>query len=248
MSRVFINARNNAKNIVGVGGEYPASSVSAMEVASDTSTMKNRRGPIFVLCTNFVLSAGGPLAILVFLIVITAAGDKTSHLHYVWRICAAFGILLPLVVFYFRLKMTTSGLYARGAIRKRVPWGLILKRYWKTLIGTAGAWFLYDFVTFPNGIFSGTIIASVVKNSDLKRTAEWQLLLGIIALPGVFVGAMLCNRIGRKYTMMLGFSGYLVFGLIIGCSYDKITKIIPLFVIFYGLMTSFGKCSRSVVA
>lgn len=40
--------------------------------------------------------------------------------------------------------------------------------------------------------------------------------------------------------MMLGFSGYLVFGLIIGLSYEKITKITPLFVIFYGLMQSFG--------
>jgi MFS family permease len=40
--------------------------------------------------------------------------------------------------------------------------------------------------------------------------------------------------------MMLGFSGYLVFGLIIGCSYDKITTIIPLFVVFYGLMQSSG--------
>ncbi|GLB36250.1 putative glycerophosphoinositol permease [Lyophyllum shimeji] len=31
-----------------------------------------------------------------------------------------------------------------------------------------------------------------------------------------------------------------VFGLIIGLSYEKITKIIPVFVIFYGLMQSFG--------
>ena len=31
-----------------------------------------------------------------------------------------------------------------------------------------------------------------------------------------------------------------VFGLIIGCSYEKITKIVPLFVIFYGLMLSSG--------
>lgn len=31
-----------------------------------------------------------------------------------------------------------------------------------------------------------------------------------------------------------------IFGLIIGCAYDQITKIIPLFVIFYGLMQSFG--------
>ena len=32
----------------------------------------------------------------------------------------------------------------------------------------------------------------------------------------------------------------MVFGLIIGCAYDQITKIIPLFIIFYGLMQSSG--------
>ena len=64
-------------------------------------------------------------------------------------------------------------------------------------------------VTFPNGVFSGTIISSVVSTTtDLKKTAEWQLLLGAIALPGVFLGAYLCDKIGRKNTMMLGFSGY----------------------------------------
>jgi len=139
--------------------------------------------------------------------------------------------------------MLNSKLYRRGAIKKHVPYKLVLRYYWKSLIGTCGAWFLYDFVTFPNGVFSGTIISSVVhsKGADVvKNTAEWQLLLGAIALPGVIVGAYLCDRLGRKNTMMLGFSGYLVFGLIIGCSYDKITKIIPLFVVFYGLMQSVG--------
>jgi MFS family permease len=100
-----------------------------------------------------------------------------------------------------------------------------------------------DFVTFPNGVFSGTIIASVIPSTAkdvVMKTGEWTLLLGAISLPGVFVGAWLCDRLGRKGTMMLGFSGYLVFGLIIGCSYDKITKIVPLFVIFYGLMQSSG--------
>ena len=32
----------------------------------------------------------------------------------------------------------------------------------------------------------------------------------------------------------------MVFGLIIGCAYDRITSIVPLFVIFYGLMLSSG--------
>ena len=138
--------------------------------------------------------------------------------------------------------MLNSKLYRRGAIKRRVPYLLVLRYYWKSLIGTCGAWFLYDFVTFPNGVFSGVILSSVVgKSGDVvKRTAEWQLLLGSIALPGVLIGAMLCNPLGRKNVMMLGFSGYLLFGLIIGCAYDKITKITPLFVVFYGLMLSSG--------
>ena len=46
--------------------------------------------------------------------------------------------------------------------------------------------------------------------------------------------------IGRKRVMMIGFGGYLVFGLIIGCAFEQISDILPLFVIFYGVMLSFG--------
>lgn len=174
------------------------------------------------------------------MIVLSAAGQ--NHLSTVWRVCFGIGVALPLTVFYFRLKMLNSKLYRRGAIKRRVPYGLVLRYYWKTLIGTCGAWFLYDFVTFPNGVFSGTIISSVVptKGNTLLHTAEWQLLLGAIALPGVFLGAYLIKFFPRKNIMMLGFSGYLVFGLIIGLAYKKISKIVPLFVIFYGLMQSSG--------
>ncbi|KNZ73414.1 putative metabolite transport protein GIT1 [Termitomyces sp. J132] len=225
---------------VGVGGEYPAASTSASEAANQASVQT--RGPVFIMVTNLVLVFGGPLAVSVFLIVLSAAG--TDHLQTVWRVCFGVGIVLPLTVFYFRLRMVHSKLYREGAIKRRVPYILVIKRYWRPLIGTCGAWFLYDFasdhVTFPNGVFSGTIISNVIHDGSIKRTAEWQLLLGSLSLPGVFFGALFCNRMGRRNTMMLGFSGYLVFGLIIGLSYDKITKIIPLFVVFYGLMQSFG--------
>jgi len=136
--------------------------------------------------------------------------------------------------------MLNSVLYRRGAIKKNVPYPLVLQYYWESLIGTCGTWFLYDFISFPNEVFSATIIASIIPNHNILRTAEWNLLLGTIALPGVFLRAYLCDKLGRKRTMMLGFSGYLVFGLIIGLSYQKITKIVPLFVIFYGLMQSSG--------
>lgn len=50
---------------------------------------------------------------------------------------------LALIVFYFRLKMLNSVLYRKGAIQKNIPYMLTLRYYWKSLIGTAGAWFLY---------------------------------------------------------------------------------------------------------
>ena len=65
------------------------------------------------------------------------------------------------------------------------------------------------------GVFSSTIIASIVTatgTEKLKQTAQWNLLLGTIALPGVIIGALLCNRLGRRNTMMLGFTGYLIIG------------------------------------
>ncbi|KAI2621376.1 putative glycerophosphoinositol permease [Xylaria nigripes] len=220
----------------GTGGEYPASSVSASEAANDR--MLKYRGPLFILVTNLPLTFGGPFVLCIFLIVLSAAGS--NHLNTVWRICFGIGVIWPLSVFYFRWKMLNSKLYRRGAIKKRVPYLLIFKYYWKSLIGTCGAWFLYDFVTFPNGIFSGLIISSIVKSTDIRTDFEWTLLLNTLSIPGVFVGAYLCNKIGRKYTMMVGFSGYIIFGLIVGIAYDKVTKIVPLFVVLYGLMQSFG--------
>jgi MFS family permease len=40
--------------------------------------------------------------------------------------------------------------------------------------------------------------------------------------------------------MMIGFGGYLVFGLIIGCAYNQTSAILPLFIVFYCLLLSLG--------
>ena len=101
------------------------------------------------------------------------------------------------------MAVVNSQLYRRGAIRAHVPYLLVVRYYWKALIGTCGTWFLYDFVTIPNAVFSGTVIASVVPKGDVKGTAEWQLLLGSIALPGVILGAFMLDWIGRKRVMMV---------------------------------------------
>lgn len=80
----------------GTGGEYPASSTSASEAANEHRL--KQRGPIFILVTNLPLSFGGPLAISIFLIVLSAAGE--NHLSTVWRVCFGIGVIFPLTVFY----------------------------------------------------------------------------------------------------------------------------------------------------
>ncbi|KAJ8292394.1 Glycerophosphoinositol permease 1 [Rhodotorula toruloides] len=210
---------------IGVGGEYPSSSASAAEAANEK--MVKSRGPVFIFVTNLVLSCGTIFACILYLIVFEAAGGLNANLNTVWRTVFGISMVPPLAVFIFRMRMLNSQLYRKNAIQQGVPLLLTLKYYWRSLIGTCVAWFLYDFVTFPNGVFSGTIISSIVHakgKSLFRHTAEWQLLLGTIALPGVFVGAWLVNRIGRRNTMMLGFSGYLLIGLIVGCAYNKRTQ------------------------
>lgn len=220
----------------GVGGEYPACSTAASEAANEAS---KKRGAIFVLVTNLPLSLGGPFAIIIFLIVNKICGPQ--HYAITWRLCFGLGIVWPLSIFYFRYKMATSVLYKRSLIRRNVPYLLTVKYYWPRMIGTCGCWFIYDFVTFPNGIFSSTITSSLLgTTTDLEKIGEWNLLLGWISIPGLLLGAYLMDRLGRKYTLMIGFSGYLVIGLIIGCGYSKLSKIVPLFIVLYGLFNGFG--------
>ena len=57
-----------------MGEKYPASSTSASEAANEFTLKK--RGPISILVKNLPLSFGGPLAVSVFLIVISAATSK----------------------------------------------------------------------------------------------------------------------------------------------------------------------------
>lgn len=200
-----------------------------------------KRGPVYVVATTFVTCWGGPVCIFVYLMTLIASNN---NLYTSYVAVNAISILLPLLVFLFRLRMEDSNLFRRSNFKStktvRIPLRLIFKRYWLKLVGTSGAFFIYDFVNFPNSIMSSTIINSLVPGKSLQTLALWQLILALMTLPGVFVGIFLVNRLGRRWTGILGFGGYLLVGLIVGCSYAQITKVIPAFVVMYGLMQSLG--------
>jgi MFS family permease len=89
---------------------------------------------------------------------------------------------------------------------------------------------------------SGVIIKSVVPGGNVRTVALWQLYLALMPVPGVLIGAWLVNKIGRRWTGILGLlAGYVVCGFIIGGLYDKLaTESLPAFAVLYGLLQAFG--------
>ena len=232
---------------VGVGGEYPASSTSASEAANE-KLGKKHRSQVFIMVTNFVLGLGTLVSLAFFLIVVKITGYHDTNdaagfrdLGIIWRTVFGFGALFPLIIFYFRMMVINSSLYRKTAMRKKVPYRLAFRRYWKRLLGTAGVWFIYDAVVFPLGVFSGTIIGTAIKHPTLIRIAEWQFLLSFLGLPGTVMGALLLPKLGSRKLFMIGLGGFLVLGLVIGLAYDHgVSTSVPALVILFGLLTALG--------
>lgn len=89
---------------------------------------------------------------------------------------------------------------------------------------------------------SSVIINSLVPGKNVRTVALWQLYLALMPVPGVLVGAWLVNKLGRRWTGILGLiAGYVVCGFIIGALYDRLTtESLPAFVVLYGLLQAFG--------
>jgi hypothetical protein len=89
-----------------------------------------------------------------------------DHLRAVWRISLGLGAIPPLSVFYFRLKMKEGDRYSESGMRHvKIPYSLVIKKYWTRLVPVSIIWFLYDFSAYSFGIYSSTILARVIPDS-----------------------------------------------------------------------------------
>jgi len=89
-----------------------------------------------------------------------------DHLRAVWRISLGLGAIPPLSVFYFRLKMKEGDRYAHDGMRHvKIPYSLVIKKYWTRLLPVSIIWFLYDFSAYSFGIYSSTILDRVIPNT-----------------------------------------------------------------------------------
>ncbi|KAL2789366.1 MFS general substrate transporter [Aspergillus keveii] len=228
----------------GAGGEYPVCATSATEAADETAKLRKRRGFLVASTTDFAVDLGFVAAGIVALIALACFHQDTRE--GVWRVCFGLGFVLPVIICFFRIRMINSTQYRKHAIKSSYPCRLVLKRYWKPMLGTSLAWFCYDFVTYPFGLFSSTIISQLNPNNTTVENIGYGTVINCFYLPGCLLGGLLMDRIGRKQTMTLGFLLWAIWGFILGGALGPIQSIPALFIIMYGMFNALGEMGPGV--
>ena len=78
-----------------------------------------------------------------------------NHLRAVWRLSLGFGVFPALAVLIWRINMEEPERFKRDSMRDtRIPYWLIVKRYWVGLAAISLSWFVYDFITYPVRLLS----------------------------------------------------------------------------------------------
>ena len=231
---------------IAIGAEYPSGSVAASENTEGEGVNKSRQQAYFIIATNTMIDLGFVVAALVPLILLLIFG--MGQLDWVWRLSLGLGAIPPLAVFFFRMGMQEPEHFQKGAIKKNIPWLLIIKRYWLRLTAVSLAWFCYDYVAYPAGIYSSLITSQLIPGSDeasdyeiLKKSLGYSVALNCFYLPGTFIGAMVTDRLGPKYTMITGLLLQAVLAFIMGGAFSKIRESLGAFIVVYGLFLSFGE-------
>ncbi|KUI63535.1 putative metabolite transport protein GIT1 [Cytospora mali] len=227
---------------LGAGGEYPVSGAGAAEATDENASYRKHRGFMFAMLADLSASLGYVWGGLVPLLLLLCVGQKEDKYDIVWRTSFALGLIPPLVIFWFRLRMAVSTAYRKSALRKqRTPYLLAIKRYYRPLIGCASTWFLYNWISIPFGIFSSTIISRVNAGDSLIKNFGWGTVINCFYIPGPFIGGYLSDKIGRRKTMALGFGLQALLGFILGGAMFPIQEIFPLFVVLYGIFLTLGE-------
>jgi MFS family permease len=238
----------------GIGGDYPLSAV----IMSEYANRENRGKMVGMVFSGQALGfLAGPVIALTML----AAG--VSH-ELAWRILLGVGAIPALAVIVLRRTMPESprwqaramgqgakaaadlATYSEGVAHSAGRDTVIkepISKYIPALIGTAGTWFLLDYVYYGNTVCMPQIINKVAPHASILTSTAWNVLIfGIFAVAGYVTAFMTCDKLGRKFIQILGFAMMAVtFGLI-GLIPALTTTVVP-FIIVFGIsyfFTEFG--------
>jgi len=226
---------------IGVGAEYPCGSVAASEQSEESNIEKNAQHRWFALATNSMIDFGFVVSSFVPLVLFWIFGE--NHLRAVWRLSLGLGVVPALAVLIWRLQMEEPSRFKKDSMKHaKIPYTLILKRYWKGLAAVSVTWFLYDFITYPFGLYSTTVVASITGgSSSLVLVFGWSTIINLFYMPGTLIGAFIVDYMGPKYTMIFGLVMQALIGFIMSGLYTQLSKHVGAFAVVYGIFLSFGE-------
>jgi MFS family permease len=239
---------------LGIGGDYPVSAVLMSEYS-------NRRDRGKLVGLVFSMQALGLIVGPIVAMALLAGGVSHSM---TWRLLLAFGALPAAGVIYLRSKMPESPRfiarvkggsaevidqierYSQGAIKAsptlhertgsmKLRAFLSDRRMLRLLIGTAGAWFLFDYAYYGNTLSLPTILKDVDPSATLIGKLALTLLLFVVfALPGYLLAIATMDRIGHRRLQLIGFAvmalAFVALGLV-----GPLTEMVGPFVAVFGL-------------
>ncbi|KOS20477.1 putative metabolite transport protein [Escovopsis weberi] len=223
---------------IGIGGEYPAGSVTCAEASSELKAGTRHRW--FILFTNSMIDFG--FVIGAFVPYVVAAACHNKHLTTIWRVSLGFGVIFPVILFVLRLRLKEPEEFRTESMRKATPYWLVLRFYGFRLLCVSVVWFLYDFSVYAFGIYSSTILAGIYGDgAPLTTVFGWNTVINLFYIPGTLLGAIVIDHLGPKKTLLIGLISQAIVGYIMAGVYDKISKHIAVFAVVYGIFQSLGE-------
>ncbi len=240
---------------LGIGGDYPVSAV----LMSEYSNRKDRGRLVGLVFSMQALGLiVGPLVALTLLSV--GLADSV-----VWRLLLALGAVPAAAVIYLRGRMPESPRFvhhvkgehetaarllvdfAQGEIvadgpvvttaSARVTWRQFISSgsTWKLILGTAGAWFLFDYAYYGNTLSLPVILARVAPTGTLEVDLLWSLAMFVVfAVPGYLLAVARMDRVGHRRLQYIGFAVMVVCFATLAAVPVLTTAIVP-FVLIFGV-------------
>ncbi|CAM9723398.1 unnamed protein product, partial [Ectocarpus fasciculatus] len=241
---------------IGVGGVYPLSATKAAEDAAYEGGKSNNRSA----ARSFFWQAPGSMVpwLLALVVVPTSMSSATE-----WRFLLGIGALpvaIAISLCFYELHLhkkkalTPPIEESKNVVAKPAgpsvftllgDWDMIQK-----LIGTGGAWFIFDVCYYGVGLFGGQILASLKTTDDDDITSHqsivlisWQQAVALgCGIPAYLTSNYCIKRWGMKHTQMAGFVITAVCFVVMAVSFYPLEKQSPELLYFFYCMLLFSLC------
>jgi len=215
ISRLFLG--------IGVGGVYPLAATIAAEGSDDTN---RGRTVSLVFSMQGIGTLMVPIVSMIFLYGLGTHEDRVEdnspYPGIAWRLILGAGAIPGILLMPFKTRSSAPTAAAGSAPSATAGLTLFqalgMSQYWKSIIGCAGGWFLFDITFYGNTIFASTILQYVFGTTNSKgvtpvigHTFQHNLplqlmVLALIGLPGYYVSVCFMDKLGRKNIQLQGFT------------------------------------------